>query len=145
MIIFVGIVLLITLYKSKVMCNGEFYTDYASVGQSRAINGIFIMLILLSHTFAKVTPNGVFDEIYLPLKTFLGQFVVVPFLFYSGYGIMESLTKKDSYLKTFPRKRLLALFIKFAFITLVYIVMHLCLKAIILYYIFCFRLLGSKR
>ncbi len=129
MIVFVALLFMLALYKCKPLFNSSFHTGYASIGQSRSINGIFIMLILLSHTFAKVTPSGVFDVAYQPLRIFLGQFVVVPFLFYSGYGIMESLSKKASYLKTFPKKRLLKLFIKFAIITVLYIVMHLCLQS----------------
>ena len=103
MIIFVGLLLLVALFRCKPLLNNTFYLDYASRDQSRAINGICIMLILFSHTFAKVSPHGVFDDIYESVRVFLGQFVVVPFLFYSGYGLMESLTKKEGYLKTFPR------------------------------------------
>lgn len=127
MIIFVCILFVLMLINCKPILGKEFYQDYASVDQSRSINGIFIILILLSHTFAKVSVNDVLDAAYVPMRTFLGQFVVVPFLFYSGYGIMESLRIKDSYLKTFPKNRLLKLFLQFSVITFLYIVLHLCL------------------
>ena len=129
MIIFVVLLLLLVLYRCKSKFNKEFYEDYASRDQSRAINGICIMLILLSHTFAKVGANDVFDKVYEPMRIFLGQFVVVPFLFYSGYGMMESLTKKEGYLKTFPKKRFLKIAVQFCIITVVYIVMHICLQS----------------
>ncbi len=127
MIIFVLLLGILSFYKCKPLLSGEFYKDYSSIDQTRAINGICIMLILLSHTFAKVSSSDIFDEIYIPMRTFLGQFVVVPILFYSGYGIMESLSKKGSYLKNFPTKRFLNLAVRFAIITIVYIIMHLCL------------------
>lgn len=79
MIVFVALLFILTLYKCKPLFNSSFHTDYASIGQSRSINGIFIMLILLSHTFAKVTPDGVFDEVYQPLKIFLEQFVLMSY------------------------------------------------------------------
>lgn len=129
MIIFVFLLLLVALYQAKPVKSGGFYEDYSSLEQTRAINGICIMLILFSHTFAKVSPLGVFDEVYQPFRTFLGQFVVVPILFYSGYGIMESLTRKESYLQTFPRKRFLNLVIKFSIITVIYILLHQCMHS----------------
>ena len=104
---------------------GEFYKDCTSIDQTRAINGVCIILILLSHTYAKVTSFGFFDEAYIPVRTFLGQFVVVPFLFYSGYGIMESLSKKEFYLRDFPRKRLFRLFIRFFIITVIYVILNM--------------------
>ena len=127
MIIFIGLLLLLALYKCKPKFNKEFYADYASGVQTRSINGICIMLILFSHTFAKVAPMGVFDTIYEPMRIFLGQFVVVPFLFYSGYGIMESINRKENYIKTFPKKRFLKIVIRFAIITILYIILHIIL------------------
>ena len=127
MIIFICAFFLFCLIGCKPIWGKGFHTDYASPDQTRAINGICIMLILLSHTFAKVETGGIMDELYVPMRTFLGQFVVVPFLFYSGYGVMESLCKKEGYLKTFPKKRFLKLFAQFAAITVLYILLNLCL------------------
>ena len=129
MILFVALLFLIALYQCKPKIGKGFYKDYASRDQSRAINGICIMLILLSHTFAKVAPADVLDEVYEPMRIFLGQFVVVPFLFYSGYGMMESLGKKPGYLKSFPKKRFLKIFLEFSLITVIYIGMHLLLQS----------------
>lgn len=128
MILFIVALFLLSLWGCKPRLKG-FYTDYASRDQSRAINGICISLILLSHTFAKVGVADMFDAAYEPVRVFLGQFVVVPFLFYSGYGMMESLTKKDGYLKSFPKKRYLKIALQFAVITLLYIAMHLALDS----------------
>ena len=125
MIIFIIVLFLISLYKCKPILNGMFYEDYCSAEQTKSINGIFIIMILLSHTFARISPNGVLDELYEPIRIFLGQFVVVPFLFYSGYGIMESIKKKESYIRSFPKRRFLKLFIQFALITVVYLVFNL--------------------
>ena len=129
MIIFVVLLFLICLYKIKPLCNKNFYTDYISIEQTRSINGIFIILILLSHTFARVSSQGFLDDLYNPMRTWLGQFVVVPFLFYSGFGIMESIKSKDSYIKSFPRKRFLRILAQFFVITIIYILMHLILQS----------------
>ena len=129
MLIFFCMVFILAFIKCKPILGKSFYTDYSSIAQTRSINGICVLLILLSHTFAKVSPNSLLDNMYQPLKIFLGQFVVVPFLFYSGYGIIESLSNKDSYIKTFPKKRFLKLAIQFAIITVVYIILHLILRS----------------
>lgn len=127
MIIFIVLLFILALYKCKPKFNKGFYEDYSSINQTRSINGICIMLILLSHTFAKVSAGDVFDKVYEPMRIFLGQFVVVPFLFYSGYGIMESINNKDDYIKTFPKKKFLKIVVQFAIITVLYIILHLIL------------------
>ena len=129
MIIFIVLLFILCCYKIKTLCNKQFHQDYIGIEQTRSINGIFILLILLSHTFAKVSTQGILDEIYSPMRVFLGQFVVVPFLFYSGYGIMESIGKKENYIKTFPQKRFLKIAVQFCVITIVYVVMHLLLRS----------------
>ncbi len=127
MIIFFGMILILAFIGCKPIFRKEFYSDYAGIEQTRSINGIFILMILLSHTFAKASSSGILDDLYAPIRTFGGQFVVVPFLFYSGYGIMESLLQKSAYIKQFPRKRFAKLFFQFSIITVVYIVVHLIL------------------
>lgn len=129
MIIFVGLLFLLCLWNIKPLFKRNFYDDYLSMEQTRSINGICIILILLSHTFAKITPQGVLDEIYSPMRIFLGQMVVVPFLFYSGYAIMQSINTKQAYIKTFPKKRFLKIAYQFFIITIIYILMHLILNS----------------
>ena len=129
MLIFIVLLFSLCCYKIKPLWNKQFHQDYIGIEQTRSINGIFILLILFSHTFAKVSTQGILDELYNPIRVFLGQFVVVPFLFYSGYGIMESIYKKDNYIQTFPKKRFLKIAVQFFVITIVYIVMHLLLRS----------------
>ena len=50
--------------------------------------------------------------------------MVVSFLFYSGYGIMESIKNKKDYMKSFFKKRILKLFITFALGIMVYILVN---------------------
>lgn len=129
MILFFIVVLFLAFFRSKPIWGKDFYSDYVCPDQTRSINGIFILLILLSHTFAKLSSNDMLDAVYTSVRVFLGQFVVVPFLFYSGYGIMDSISKKESYLRTFPKKRFLRLATQFFLISLLYIPMHLLLQS----------------
>ena len=57
----------------------------------------------------------VYDEPYLMLREHLNQMVVATFLFYSGYGMMESFKRKGThYLKKIPTK-FITLLLKFDF------------------------------
>ena len=107
-------VLFMCLRELKFSENG-LYNDYMSITQTSAINGIFTLLIFMSHSagYLDVETNGtMFDELYFDVRYYLGQLVVVTFLFYSGYGIMLSIYKKGAdYVKKFPKDRFLKVLI----------------------------------
>ena len=83
--------------------------------------------ILLSHTFNVYSSPGILNETFAAIKIYLGQFPVVPILFFSGYGIMESIKHKEGYIKNFPKQRLLKFYYKFFLISLIYVVLNLFL------------------
>ena len=106
MIIFVFIIAAVVLYGIKPAEKNQYY-DACSHRQTSMINGIFTMLILVSHASMYMDYGGVWiDDAYGEFRSYLGQFVVAPFLFYSGFGIMESIAKKgNNYVKNIPQKR----------------------------------------
>jgi peptidoglycan/LPS O-acetylase OafA/YrhL len=130
MLLFLGAFLVICLFRSRILLTREFDSiQYISRDRTQAINGIFAVLILMSHTFGIVDTQQTFlDTLYEPIKVFMGQFVVVTFLFFSGYGIMESILHKKDYIRSFPKKRLLKLWLQFAAITVVYVILNLALR-----------------
>lgn len=75
-----------------------------------AINGYFISIVFLSH-LRKYIDTAAFtqlDQGFLAVIGYLGQLVVTTFLFYSGYGIMESITYKgEAYVRQLPKRRIL--------------------------------------
>ncbi len=94
---------------------GEFHRDYLSKEVTTAVNGIFVMLVFLTHFKQYVTlSNGAVDSLYLQFNKGMGQLVVTTFLFYSGYGIMCSVkAKSQAYVNTIPRKRILSVWLHF--------------------------------
>lgn len=106
-----------------------FYADYIGKEQCNAVKGIFIILIFYSHISKYMLSNGyesssLFDNWFIYLSSHIGQWVVAAFLFYSGYGVMESLKKKGgAYLDTFPRKRLLTTLLNFDVAVCVFILL----------------------
>ena len=61
-----------------------------------AINGIFVLLVMISHfyQYAGSYLTSDLDMLYKSARDILGQGVVATFLFFSGYGMMEQLQKK---------------------------------------------------
>lgn len=96
MVFFLLILFAVAAYRAKICRPGEFNTDYMSIKNTTAINGIFVVLVLFSHYAQYADFGGAFDLPYLALRRHLGQMVVVTFMFYSGYGMMEAIRKKGN-------------------------------------------------
>ena len=123
MLIFVIILLLIIFNEISAKGKNEFFDDYCARRQTSAINGIFTILIFLSHASQYVILSGPLDDPYITLKKHLGQLVVVTFLFFSGFGIMESINKKGTdYVKSIPKNRLFKVWYHFALAVVLYII-----------------------
>lgn len=106
MIFFVLILLLLIFNKMEISKPGEFNKDYISPDGTLAVKGIFVALILLSHGKGYIELGGIYDDAYIALQNHLNQMVVAMFLFYSGYGMMESMKKKQfAYVKSIATKR----------------------------------------
>lgn len=91
--------------------------------QTQAIKGIFVVTVFFSHFCSYVTLTQWFDKPLARYCTWLGQLMVVPFLFYSGYGIFESVREKGlSYVRSLPRKRILKTWLHFVMAVLLFVV-----------------------
>lgn len=125
MIFFIFILAMIMFYELKIAEKDEFNRGYISPQSTTCVNGVFVILVFLSHACQYIKLDGIFDGPYSVLKTNLGQMVVVTFLFYSGYGIMESIKKKGfSYIKDIPYKRFFRLFYHMVIAVLLYVIMN---------------------
>lgn len=76
--------------------------------KTACINGLFIIFVFVSHAMQYVPKStlSLLDNFYLVTIGRLGQLIVTTFLFYSGYGIMESISKKDGYVDCMPLSRI---------------------------------------
>ena len=102
-------------------------SGYLSKEQTCAVNGFFVLLVFLRHTvdYIQIGPwDGIFDAI----NTRLDQLIVVPFLFYSGYGIMCSILRKGQrYVSAMPWNRLFKVWYHFALAVALYALVALCI------------------
>lgn len=110
--VFFLILILVIFYKAKVY-KRRFNYHYLDKNNTLCINGIFVVLIFLSHILSycsfEVSSSTIYEFFHLRME----QLVVVSFLFYSGYGVIESIRSKDNYVDNMPKKRLLKLYIMF--------------------------------
>lgn len=119
--------ILIIVIGIKIKGPGEFNKDYLEKKNTTAINGIFVILVVFSHYAQYADLGGIYDRGYLAVKAHLSQMIVASFLFYSGYGMMESLKKKGcSYILRLP-VRFLKLLFKFDCAVLLFILMNMAL------------------
>ena len=125
------VILLISIICSGLTAKGknEFYTDYSSPKNTTTTNAVFSVLIFISHGVTYIDMTNSFDDAYLGIKTFLAQGVVVTYLFFSGFGIMESIKKKGyNYVKRMPIDRFFKLWYQFALMLCLFIVTNLFMK-----------------
>ena len=99
--------------------------DYISLDGSNAIKGIFAIIILCSHMGGYLTLSDSFaDRTYTHVIFYLGQTMVAPYLFYSGYGILFSLRHKPGYASGFFKKRFLKILLHFDLAILLFLLVQ---------------------
>lgn len=126
--ILIVLLLLVTLFGAKWKSSG--HSDYLGKAQTTAIKGIFAVIILYSHLRGYLPPrlSDSYDYWYYFTLDGLGQFMVVMFLLYSGYGIMEALKiKRAEYTKTFLTHRVGKIWIMFIIAVALFVILNLIL------------------
>lgn len=116
----------ICLWKMKF--TAKWNEDYMSKEKTTAVNGIFVMLVFLRHITSYVQ-YGKYSEIFSYMNIRLGQFIVVSFLFYSGYGCMTAVINKgSSYIESMPKKRIFRVWYHFAIAVMLFMITNLIMN-----------------
>lgn len=117
MLVFVLLLIVVCLYKIEFVNKNNkqsIFQDYLSIEKTTAIKGIFIIIVFIKHINDYLVYNNKLDQYAVLPILMLGQSIVTMFLFYSGYGVMESIKKKgNSYIKAIPKNRILATLYRF--------------------------------
>lgn len=88
--------------------------SYLDRTQTKAVQGVFVIVVLFSHFSSYVSLESRLDEWFVFVNNRIGQLMVTMFLFYSGYGIMQSIKHKgETYIKGFLRHRALPVYSRF--------------------------------
>lgn len=125
MLIFWLAVWVVTLWQVRLYRptpQAPFAPDYLSLRRTTAMKGIFVLLVFLRHFKQYIEPQNVLDRWFLVADRWWGQLIVVVFLFYSGYGVMESVKRKgQSYVRTIPTQRFFKTLVHFDIVILLYL------------------------
>ena len=106
MLVYLIVLMMLLIPGMQAAKKDQFFSDCLSKEQTTAINGVFVLLVFLSHASTYVELSGPLDAAYLTMKGYLRQMIVATFLFYSGYGMLESIKSKGmDYVKSIPGKR----------------------------------------
>lgn len=133
MILFLVLILALCLYKVNVKRVG-FYEDFLGREQTNSIKGIFILFVFIRHVLQYIESSGyefisVGDKIFRMTNAMAGQLIVVMFLFYSGYGVMEAIRNKgDQYVLRIPKHRILPTIINFDVAVLFFLVVTIAFE-----------------
>ncbi len=110
-------------------CFRKFNRDYLSKENTSCIKGIFVLIVFFSHFITYTKINTSKDFLMLDLRNFLGQLMVTLFLFYSGYGVYESIkSKKKDYVDRIPKNRIFKTWFHFSIAIFSFFIMNLFLN-----------------
>ena len=109
------------------------FKDYLSKSRTDSIKGIFILIVFISHSKdyyldAGYVFQGFGDLIFRKLLLNFNQLMVVMFLFYSGYGVMESIARKGvDYINKMPRHRVINTLVNYDIAVCLFLVVDMAL------------------
>lgn len=106
MTVFLLIVFILLLVGVRAVPHNNFNAGYISRENTAWIKGLFTLLVLISHFSTYIPCDSPLDEFYLLFRAKIGQLVVSPFLFLSGYGVFLSVSEKPEYVQKMPVKRI---------------------------------------
>lgn len=122
MLFFLLFIIALCLYQWKHYGKGQWNINYLNIESTVCIKGIFLLFVFGAHYLQYVKADGILDQPYLLVNGFLGQGIVVMFLFYSGYGVYESIKIRGwDYIKNMPQKRIWPTIYHFWIAVLIYL------------------------
>ncbi len=102
--------------------------DYLSKNNTSCVKGLFILIVFYSHFLSYTEVNLSKDFIMSDIRMFLGQLMVTLFLFYSGYGVFESIKTKKDYIKKMPKNRIFKTWLHFIIVVFIFLIIDIVFK-----------------
>lgn len=134
MLLFYVLLALLVVSRLRFQPKG-FYSDYLSFDTTNAVKGVFIALVFIKHATPYIInsayefDNSILSRLFFSVDARVGQWIVAMFLFYSGYGVMESIKRKGrDYVASIPRKRVLVTLLNFDIAVAIFAVIALVLR-----------------
>lgn len=101
--------------------------DYLSKDSTTSIKGIFVIIVFFNHYASYVNLGSKwYDRLFGSINGWIGQLMVVMFLFYSGYGIFLQIRRTDGkYIDSFLKHRFLPTWLQFAVCITFFLIMDI--------------------
>ena len=110
--------------RAKVLGDG----DWCCRSETNVVKGICICCVVISHTLGVCDPTGWMASSARLVSGCLGQLIVVPFLFFSGLGLSESIRSKGKpYVYKIPCHRIIPVLLNYQVSVLVFALIFLAL------------------
>ena len=117
--------------------------DYLNKDNTTIINGVFIIVVFLSHFLSYNSNFNSFDTPLIKIINVISQLMVTTFLFYSGYGTYYNIHKnRKTYIDSFFKKRFLRVLFNFDLAVTIYYLLSICMKKNYSITKFLFSLIG---
>ena len=115
-------VFFVALWGVRVQWKKEFSGSFLNKETTGAINAVCVLLVFVGHIdYSLLSHIGYewesifWDSGYRWITAHLHQLHVVPFLFFSGFGVLEQMKRLgNGYIHDFPKRRIFALWLNFA-------------------------------
>lgn len=109
--------------------NSCFNDDYISHTQTLPIKGLFVILVFFRHSNDYIATTSNLDILFRVIDYNLDQLIVTLFLFYSGFGIYNSIkTKEEKYILSLPFRRLFKVWGHFSICIMLFLLYDLLTK-----------------
>ncbi len=115
------------IWRISIAGKGEWKEDFLSLPVSKALLGMFAVLIVLHH-IAQTLGNLEMEKGPLVVLEQVGVIFVGMFFFFSGYGLLHSKMSKENYLSGFLKKRLPGILVPFYFCIIIFVAFALIMK-----------------
>lgn len=125
MLIYLMCVLILVLF--SVRKPNDIGREVLSLKDTTVINGIFTLLIFLSHSTQYIhLSDTILDLLYGKFQNFHNQWVVATFLAFSGYGVMLKIKSGGvEYLKKYPKHRILRTLFNYDIAVILYLLVNI--------------------
>nr|WP_297707836.1 acyltransferase family protein [uncultured Butyrivibrio sp.] len=102
-----------TFYRAKISKKGEFSPCFLDADQTKSIQVFACIAIMIHHVTQQVTVYGSHNLGPITLFNYIGFLFTSVFFFFSGFGLITSIYRKNNYLDLFLCKRLSSVLIPF--------------------------------
>lgn len=113
LLIYPCILFIIYFYGCKISKDGSFINESFSKEQSKMLQAIACLFIVLHHLTQIITSYGDLNRGPITLLSSMGILFTSVFFFFSGFGLIISVNKNDKYLDSFLRHRLPTVLVPF--------------------------------